>query len=121
MDARGSVGLTVIGVQHGAHLHRLGVYWQAPYDFNLYKNSFAVFPITGDQAMTSKEVLKTSKTFLDYSNTTQTTGVSDGIRGFASDGPRSLFFSGLLISVKMGVKHKDCMQVSIIPLEHDNQ
>ena len=109
----------MISVQYGGYLLKFGVYWQAPFDFNLYKNSFAVFPISGDQAATSKEVLNTFKTFLKYSNTSQPSGDLEGIRGFARDGPKSFFFSGLLISVQMGVKHKDCLQLSIIPLEHE--
>ena len=60
--------MTVISVQYRDNLLRFCVYWQAPYDFNLYKNSFAVFPIPGDQATTSQEVVKTYKSFIDYSN-----------------------------------------------------
>ena len=117
LDMRGSVGLTVITVQHCLRLHSFAVYWQAPFDFNLYKNSFAVIPLTDQHFGTCQDVLKTFKNFLP-SNNMKTEDRFDGIRGFAKDGPKALEFCGMLISVRMGVQHNDSLQISILPLEH---
>merc|ERR1712106_359133 len=103
-EARGSVGLTVITVQYQLRLYSLAVYWNAPFDFNLYENSFAVFPLSG-QEYSSEIATKTFKDFLEYSNLGKPDDKYIGIRGFAKDGPKALEYRGMLISVKMGVNH----------------
>ena len=117
IEARGSVGLTVMTVQDTHRLYSFAVYWHAPFDFNLYKNSFAVFPLPGQHYSTSQDVMKIFKNFIDYSNITKTDDTFVGIRGYAKDGPKALEFCGMLISVKMGVQHNDTLQLSILPLE----
>ena len=117
IEARGSVGLTVITVQDSDRHKSFAVYWHAPFDFNLYKNSFAVFPLPGPYYSTSQDVMKAFKTFIEYNNTNKTDDKFDGIRGFAKDGPKALEFGGMLISVKMGGQHNDTLQLSILPLE----
>eukprot|EP00092_Neocalanus_flemingeri_P007908 GFUD01008534.1.p1 GENE.GFUD01008534.1~~GFUD01008534.1.p1 ORF type:complete len:835 (+),score=179.70 GFUD01008534.1:45-2549(+) len=113
IEARGSVGFTVITIG----LHRFAVYWHVPFDFNLYKNSFAIFPLTGQDS--SEDAMKSFKNFIDYSKTTNTDENVSGIRGFAKDGPKALEFNGMLISGKMGTQHIDgALQISILPLEH---
>ena len=116
IEARGSVGLTVISVQDRFRLYSFVVHWQAPFDFNLYKNSFVVFPLPGQHYSSSQEVTKLFKSFIDYSNIHKSDENFVGIRGFAKDGPKAMEFCGMLISIKMGVQHNDCLQLSILPL-----
>ena len=117
LDARGSVGLTVMTVQFRLRLHSFVVHWQAPYDFNLYKNSFVIFPLPGQHYNTSQEVSKIFKNFLDYSNINKEDEQFVGIRGYAKDGPKAMEFCGMLISAKMGVQHNDVLQLSLLPLK----
>jgi hypothetical protein len=116
IEARGSVGLTVITVTYCLHSFNFAIYWQAPFDFNLYENSFAVFPLP-NQDISSKEATKTYKSFIDYSNVDKMDEKYIGVRGFAKDGPKALEYCGMLISAKMGVRHDDFMQISILPLD----
>jgi len=117
LDARGTVGYTVISLQHNEHPVNIGVYWQAPFDFNIYKNSFAVFPVRSGEDCSSQEVAKTSRSFTLYSNTAQLCEQGEGVRGFASGGPQAFVHSGILISVMMGARHRDYMQISLLPLQ----
>jgi len=121
LDARGAVGYTVISLQHNDLPVTIGVYWQAPFDFNIYKNSFAVFPVKGGKNCSSQEVAKSSRKFTLYSNTGQQCDQSEGVRGFASDGPQAFVHSGILISVMMGARHRDYMQISLMPLQAGDQ
>ena len=121
IEARGCVGLTVITVQYRLCLYSFVVHWQSPFDFNLYKNSFAVFPLPGQHYSSSQEVTKLFKNFIDYSNINKTDEKFVGIRGFAKDGPQAMEFCGMLISVKMGVQHNDSLQLTILPLGQAKQ
>ena len=116
IEARGSVGLTVITVTYCLRPFSFAIYWQAPFDFNLYENSFAVFPLP-NQDISSKEATKTYKSFIDYSNVDKLDEKYVGVRGFAKDGPKALEYCGMLISAKMGVRHDDFLQISILPLD----
>ena len=116
IEARGSVGLTVITVTYCLRPFSFAIYWQAPFDFNLYENSFAVFPLP-NQDISSKEATKTYKSFIDYSNVDKIDEKYVGVRGFAKDGPKALEYCGMLISAKMGVRHDDFLQISILPLD----
>ena len=119
-DARGSVGLTVITVQYDLRLYSFAVHWHECFDFNLFENSFAVFPLPG-QEYSSEDATKTFKDFIDYSNLGNIEEKYVGIRGFAKDGPKAIEYHGMLISVKMGVSHNDTMQLSILPLDHNHK
>ena len=116
IEARGSVGLTVITVQNGLRLFSFVVHWNAPFDFNLYKNSFAIFPLPGQHYNSSQDVTSIFKSFIDYSNINKVDDKFVGIRGYAKDGPKAMEFCGMLISAKMGVKHHDFLQISVLPL-----
>jgi len=122
ISARGSVGLTVIKVQNCFKMKdgkcqsfSFAVHWQAPFDFNLYENSFAVFPLPHLQ-YSSKDATTDFNTFIDYFNLSKPGDKWVGVRGFAKDGPRSFEYRGLLISAKMGVQHQDILQISVLPL-----
>ena len=121
LDARGSVGTTLISLQNGPSLFSIVVHWNAPYDFNLFKNSFVVFPLPGQHYDKSQQIARDFRSFLDYSNISKKDDTFRGIRGFAKDGPKALEFGGMLISVKMGAKHTDYLQLSIIPLHSDDK
>ena len=113
--ARGSVGTTVLTVQHGMSFYSLALHWQSPYDFNLYENTFAVFALPS-QEYSSEEAANTFKDFIEYSNIGDCDEKYSGVRGFAKDGPKSFEYQGLRVSVKMRVHHLDTLQLSIIPL-----
>ena len=112
--ARGSVGTCVLTVQHEMRFYSFAVYWHSPYDFNLYKNSFAIFPLPG-QTFSSEYAAKSYKDFIEYSNAGNTDEKHKGVRGFAKDGPKAFEYCGLQVSAKMGVNHVDALQVSIFP------
>ena len=113
-SARGSVGTSVLTVQHEMCLVSLAVHWQSPFDFNLYENSFAVFALPG-QDFTSEDAANTFKDFIEYSNIGKNNEKYIGIRGFAKDGPKAFEYRGLQISAKMGVNHVDSLQLAILP------
>jgi hypothetical protein len=121
IDARGCVGLTVVTVHYRLRLYSFVVHWQSPYDFNIYKNHFAVFPLPGQHYSSSQEVTELFKNFIDYSNINKTDEQFVGICAFAKDGPKAMEFCGMLISVKMGVQHNDSLQLTILPLGQDKQ
>ena len=123
IEARGSVGLTVIKVQDcfgskdgKCQSLSFAVHWQAPFDFNLFENSFAVFPLPYLQ-YSSKDATRDFNSFIDYFNLSKPNEKYLGIRGYAKDGPKSLEWGGVLISAKMGVQHNDILQISVLPLK----
>ena len=102
-------------------LFRVGfvIHWVAPFDFNLYDNSFAVFPLSPEhREKDCKQIYKEIKNSIcsysaeikDKSNSCM------GIRGIAKDGPKAFQHRNVWISARMGSTHSDCLQISFIPV-----
>ena len=111
LKARGSVGLTVVTVKVGREEVSLVLQWSAPFDFNLYQNSFAVFPLSSDlRGRDSKQI---------YSEVKSTSARDDslpGIRAFAREGPKAFRYRNIWVTARMGPTHTDCLQISFLPL-----
>ena len=113
LKARGSVGLTVVTVKLQREETSFVIQWSAPFDFNLYENSFAVFPLSSDyRGKDSKQISnQIEKEFPSPEDS------FSGIRACARDGPKAFKHRNILISGRLGPSHTDCLQISFIPLE----
>ena len=88
------------------------IHWVAPFDFNLYDNSFAVFPLSPQlREKDCKQIYKEIKN----SNRSGSASIS-GIRGIAKDGPKAFQHRNILISARMGTTHTDCLQICFLPM-----
>ena len=119
LKARGTVGLTVLTVKIDKQ-ESFVVYWAAPFDFNLYENSFAVFPLSPehrekDCKQIYKEIKKNSICSASASTKDKTKSCT-GIRGIAKDGPKAFQHGNVWITARMGSTHTDTLQISFIPV-----
>ena len=113
LKARGSVGLTVVTVKRQREETSFVIQWSSPFDFNLYENSFAVFPLSSPlRGKESKQIYNEIEKGLPSQDDSL-----PGIRAFARDGPKAFKFRNILVSARLGPSHTDCLQISFIPLE----
>ena len=119
LKARGAVGLTVLTTKIDRQEVSFVIYWAAPFDFNLYENSFAVFPLSPEhREKDCKQIYKEIKNSIcSYSAEIKDKSKSCmGIRGIAKDGPKAFKHRNVWISARMGSTHSDCLQISFIPV-----
>ena len=116
LKARGTVGLTVLTTKMDKQ-ESFVIYWAAPFDFNLYENSFAVFPLSPEhREKDCKQIYKEIKNSFWSASTSIKDKSCTGIRGIARDGPKAFQHRNVWISARMGSSHTDSLQISFIPV-----